>query len=172
MKFPRIMTPVLLASILPVGAISGQNQGDIDAINELLDRYTELEEAMDMTAQARLMSEDRVWIGPGTGRRTDQGKNMRIQQAQFEVTKDAIPGIQWFVDDTDRLLRFYGNGRVAVVSFFRYSTYIIPASAPPSLAETLAATQPMAMTMVLEKSGGEWKIVHSHISNLNPPTGG
>ena len=172
MRFPRIFIALLFACLLPLNSGSAQNQGDIDAINQLLDRYTEFEEAMDMTAQASLMSEDRVWIGPGMGRRTDQGKNMQIQQAQFDLTKDAIPGIKWFVDDTERLLRFYGNGRVAVVSFFRYPTYIIPASAPSDMAETLAATPPMAMTMVMEKSGGEWKIVHSHISNLNPPTGG
>ncbi len=170
MNHLRVLFPVLVGLFLFSVPLSGQNQRDVDAVNQLLDRYTELEEAMDMTAQAQLMSEDRVWVGPGSGRRTDQAKNMRLQAAQFELTRTAIPGIRWFVDDTERMVRFYGDGQVAVASFFRYTTYIIPPSAPPSMAENLAATQPLAVTLVLEKSNGEWKIVHTHISNLIPPT--
>jgi len=97
---------------------------------------------------------------------------MRIQAAQFELNRTAIPGIEWFVDDTERLVKFYGGGNVAVASFFRYTTYIVPADAPADMAESLANTQPMVVTLVLEKSGGEWKIVHTHISFLTPPTGG
>lgn len=171
MRLPRITTLLFFLLLVPLSGLSAQNQSDIDAVNQLLDRYTELEEAMDMTAQARLMSEDRVWLGPVAGRRTDQAKNMRTQEAQFNLTKDAIPGIRWLVHDTERLVRFYGNGDVAVVSFFRYPVYLIPAGAPPEVAEPLAATQPLAVTLVLEKTGGEWLIVHTHISNLYPPSG-
>jgi hypothetical protein len=83
-----------------------------------------------------------------------------------------MQGLKWFVDDRDRLVKFYGGGRAAVASFYRYMTYIIPADAPPEMAEPLAATQPMTFTLVLEKSEGEWKIVHTHVSNLAPAPGG
>jgi hypothetical protein len=96
-----------------------QRQADSEAINRLIDRYGALEDAKDMTAQAQLMAPDRVWIGQGAGRRTDQATNMRIQQAGMEVTKKLVPGIQTFTEDRDRLVRFYGNGTVAVASFYR-----------------------------------------------------
>lgn len=172
MSTARFLFPSLALLLLSLAPLSAQEQRDIAAVNELLDRYTELEESMDMMGQAQLMSEDRVWIGAGAGSRTDQAKNMRIQAAQFELTRTAIPGIEWFVDDTERLVKFYGGGNVAVASFFRYTTYIVPADAPADMAESLANTQPMVVTVVLEKSGGEWKIVHTHISFLTPPTGG
>ena len=45
--------------LMPVPA-SAQRQGDVDAINRLVDRYGALEDAMDMNGQAQLMSADRV----------------------------------------------------------------------------------------------------------------
>jgi ketosteroid isomerase-like protein len=172
MSTVRVLCLFLTLPLFLMAPLSAQSQRDLDAVHQLLNQYTETEEAMDMTAQARLMREDRVWIGAGAGRRTDQAKNMRLQAAQFELTRTAIPGIRWFVDDTDLLVKFYGGGNVAVASFFRYTTYIIPADAPPDMAEALGNTQPGAITLVLEKSDGEWKIVHTHFSNLTPPSGG
>jgi len=163
---------ILFLSLFTSSAISAQNRGDIEAINQLLDRYGALEEAMDMMTQATLMSEDRVWVGDGVGRRTDQSKNMIIQQATFDLLKETVPGIRWFVEDRDRLIRFYGNGNVAVVSFFRYATYLVPPETPPEIAEGFADSPPTAFTAVMEKSGGEWKIVHTHVSNLVPPAAG
>src|SRR3989454_7448254 len=103
---------------------SAQRQGDVDAINRLIDRYGVLEDAMDMNGQAQLMSADRVWIAQGAGRRTDQATNMRIQQAAFDQLKKRLPGVQTFTEDRDRLVKFYSNGSVAVASFFRYTTTI------------------------------------------------
>ncbi|MGW8267978.1 MAG: hypothetical protein ACWGSQ_16545, partial [Longimicrobiales bacterium] len=68
--------PIFLL-VVSLGGASAQSQADIDAVNRLLDQYAELEEAMDMPSQARLISEDRVWVSQGFGRRTDQAKNMR-----------------------------------------------------------------------------------------------
>src|SRR6266480_1490207 len=73
---------VAVGMLMPALA-SAQRQGDVDAINRLIDRYGALEDAMDMNGQAQLMSADRVWIAQGGGRRTDQATNMRIQQAAF-----------------------------------------------------------------------------------------
>jgi len=172
MSIARILFPLVALLVFSLQPLAAQNQRDIEAVNQLLDRYTELEESMDMMAQAQLMSPDRVWLGAGTGRVTDQAKNMEIQAAQFENDRTAMQGLSWFVDDRDRLVKFYGGGRVAVASFYRYMTYIIPAGVPPVMAEPLAATQPMAITLVLEKSEGEWKIVHTHVSDLAPAPGG
>lgn len=163
---------LLLLAPLSFFPASAQNQADVDAIHQLLDQYNQLEEDMDMMGQAPLMIDDRVWIGPGAGRRTDQAENMRLQQAQFDIMKKTMPGIQWMVDDRDFLIRFHAGGRAAIASFYRYATYLIPPGTPPALSDGLAATQPMAFTIVLEKSGGEWKMVHTHVSNLVPPAGG
>lgn len=168
--FPVVLTTVLLTALFSLPA-TAQNQADLDAIHELLDRYNQLEEAMDMAGQTSLMSEDRVWIGSGMGRRTDQAANMRLQQAQFDLMQQTIPGITWMVDDRDLLIRFHAGGRVAIASFYRYGTYLIPPGTPPEIADGLAAPQPMAFTVVMEKTGGDWKIVHTHVSNLIPPTG-
>jgi len=65
MSTARVLFPSLALLLLSLAPLSAQEQRDIAAVNELLDRYTELEESMDMMGQAQLMSEDRVWIGAG-----------------------------------------------------------------------------------------------------------
>lgn len=172
MRLAAMLFSLVLVSLSAVTGLSAQNQRDVDAINALIDRYGQLEETMDMAAQAALMSEDRVWVGNGAGRRTDQAKNMLIQQAQFDLLKETVPGIRWLIEDRDRLIRFYGNGSVAVASFFRYSTYLIPPETPPEIAAGLGPVPPTVFTAVVERQGGEWKIVHTHVSNLAPPAGG
>jgi len=74
------MRALLVFGILALPTtIAAQRQADVDAINRLIDRYGALEDAMDMNAQAQLMTPDRVWVAQGAGRRTDQATNMRIQ---------------------------------------------------------------------------------------------
>ena len=64
------------------------------------------------------MSDDRVWIGDnGLGRMTNQSLNMNMQQSQFDAMLKSINGIKWFTDARDRLIKFYGDGKVAVASF-------------------------------------------------------
>jgi len=147
---------------------AAQGQADIDAINQLIDRYGALEDAMDMTAQGQLMAPDRVWIGQGAGRRTDQAANMRIQQAGFDQMKAMFPGIRTFTEDRDRLIKFHGNGSVAVASFYRYMTTILPPDTPYEFAASFVPPSASAFTLVLEKGDGGWKIVHSHASDLGP----
>ncbi len=147
----------LAISVLPL--IASAQQADVDAINSLIDRYGATEDAMDMAAQAQLMSADRVWLAQGTGRRIDQATNMKIQQAAYDQLKKSTRGIKTFTEDRDRLIKFYGDGSVAVASFYRYTTSVPDGFAPP----------PGAGTLVLEKRNGEWKIVHTHFSNLAAP---
>ena len=159
---------IALGMLMPRLA-SAQRQGDVDAINRLIDRYGALEDAMDMNGQAQLMSPERVWIVQAGGRRTDQATNMRIQQAAFDQLKKRLPGVQTFTEDRDRLVRFYGNGSVAVASFFRYTTTILPPTTTPEVAKEFGPLPPVAITLVLEKRDGDWKIVHTHVSDLGPP---
>ncbi len=159
---------VALGMLMPALA-SSQRQGDVDTINRLIDRYGALEDAMDMNGQAQLMSADRVWIVQGGGRRTDQTTNMRIQQAAFDQLKKRLPGVQTFTEDRDRLVKFYGNGSVAVASFFRYTTTIVPPTTPPDVAKEFGPVPAVAITLVLEKRDGDWKIVHTHVADLGPP---
>ncbi len=162
MRTVRIYALGLAMSVLPA-IVSGQGQADADAINRLIDQYGAFEEAMDMPGQAGLMSADRVWIGQGAGRMEDQSANMKIQQAQYDQLKKTVRGIQIFTDDRDRLIKFYGDGSVAVASFYRYTTAILPANTG---ADDFTTPPPAVATLVLEKSDGEWKIVHTHFSNL------
>jgi ketosteroid isomerase-like protein len=157
-----------LGLTMPAAAVAQQRQPDIDAINQLIDRYGALEDAADMAGQAQLMTADRVWIVQAGGRRTDQAANMRIQQASLDQLKRLAPGLQTFTEDRDRLIKFYGNGTVAVASFYRYTTYVVPAGIPAALAQSLSTVRPGAVTLVLEKRDGAWKIVHTHFSDLGP----
>ncbi len=129
-----------------------------------------LEDTGDMQTQARLMSEDRTWIAQNTGRRTDQGMNMKIQQASYDALKAAFPDVKWFTDARDRLVKFYGNGSVAVASFYWYRGYVAPRNMPADKIAMLGPQPvPQAITLVLEKRNAGWVIVHSHTSNLIPP---
>jgi ketosteroid isomerase-like protein len=158
---------LLLAAGLVMPAVAtAQRQSDIDAINQLIDQYGELEDKMDMTGQAKLMTSDRVWLSQGGGRRTNQATNMRIQQANFDALKKQVPGVQTITEDRDRLIRFHGNGQVAIASFYRYTTVVLPPNTPAEVAEAVGSPPPAVATLVLEKRDGSWKIVHTHFSNL------
>ena len=153
--------------IMPTLGVA-QNQPDADAINRLIDRYIALDDSMDLVAQATLMAPDRVWIAQGEGRRTDQALGMRLMQAEYDALKKQVPGIQMFGEARDRLVKFYGNGSVAVASFYRYTTLVAPPNTPPDLAKELGSLPATAWTMVLAKRDGQWKIVHTHNSRLAP----
>ena len=164
----RFLPFVCALGMLVPSAASTQRQGELDAINRLIDRYGALEDAMDMNAQAQLMSLDRIFIVQAAGRRTDQATNMRIQQAGLDQLKKRLPGIQTFTEDRDRLIKLYGNGSVAVASFFRYTTTLLPPATPPEVAKEFGP-QAVAISLVLEKRDSDWKIVHTHVSDLGPP---
>jgi len=168
MQSARRIALATTAILLIAAPARAQRQTDVDAINRLIDQYGATEDAMDMPAQARLMSADRVWIGPGTGRRTDQAQNMRIQQAAYDGLKKQMPGLQAFTEDRDRLIRFHANGAIAIASFYRYTTTVVPPNTPLDVARAAANVPPGAVTLVLEKQDGVWKIVHTHVSDLLP----
>jgi ketosteroid isomerase-like protein len=159
---------LLAASLVFPTLTSAQGKSETDAINRLIDQYGELEDKMDMNGQAKLMTSDRVWVAQNAGRRTDQAANMRIQQAGFDALRKQVPGVETFTEDRDRLIKFYGNGQVAVASFYRYTTMVLPPNTPADVAKANAPLPPSAATLVLEKRDGGWKIVHTHFSDLAP----
>jgi len=163
---------IVIGFLVVIAAVGLQAQApaDIQVINRLIDEYSRLEDAGDMQTQAKFMAEDRVWIAQDSGRMTDQSQNMRRQQANLDAVKAAFPNVKWFTDARDRLIKFYANGAVAVASFYWYRLYVAPADMPPEKLEMLGKQPvPIAITLVLEKRGGNWIIVHTHSSNLTPP---
>jgi ketosteroid isomerase-like protein len=154
----------------PAGA---QDKADIEAIHKLIDQYAKTEDTGDLMGQAKLMTADRVWIGTGGGRRTDQAMNMQMQQAQFDEAKKLVPEMKWFTESQDRLIKIYGNGTVAVASFYWYRTFVLPANTPMDVVKLFGSgPPPTAITLVLVKERGEWKIAHTHVSLLSPPPAG
>jgi ketosteroid isomerase-like protein len=146
---------------------------DMAGINSLIDDYARTEAAGDMAAQSRLMADDRVWVAPVQGRMTDQAMNMQGQQAWFDFEDGVIRGLNRYVDARDRLIRCYGNGDVAVASFYWYQQVVPPSTITAAQAEMLGQPpQPSAVSLVLERRGGNWRIVHTHTSPLWPPGGG
>ena len=152
----RLTTLLLSIGILSFISVTAQNNADKEAINKLIDKYGETEDAGNMAAQGQLMTADRVWIGPvGSGRITDQVRNMETQQLQFDAAKGFVAGVKWFTDDRDRLIKFYGDGKVAVASFYRYRNFVLPPDTPLEKAALFNSPPPSVFTLVLEKSG-DW----------------
>ncbi|UCC73175.1 MAG: nuclear transport factor 2 family protein [Gemmatimonadota bacterium] len=172
MKTIALFFAVLLL-LSPSSTALAQDKSDLEAIHELIDRYAQTEDAGDLVAQAALMTADRVWIGQaGAGRRTDQAKNLERQQARFDATAALAPGIRWFTEARDRMVKFYGDGTVAVASFYWYRAFVLPGDLPLEVLDLFRTpTVPEVMTQVLVKEGGEWKIAHTHVSLLYPPAG-
>lgn len=137
--------------------------GDRMLVEQLLERYRLAEDRGDLIGQSHLMSPDRIWIGPNGERRTDNGANIEVQQAQANAALQEVPGLQRFTQDTDVLIRFHGDGRVATVSFYRRAVLVHPAGTAPDLRARYAGNNETG-TLVLEKLAGEWKIVHTHWS--------
>ena len=114
------------------------------------------------------MSDDRVWIGDnGWGRMTNQSLNMNMQQSQFDAMLKSINGIKWFTDARDRLIKFYGDGKVAVASFYWYRAFVLPPNTNSEKRNIMnKQPDPIVISLVLEKRKGNWKIVHTHTSSM------
>ena len=164
MKSNIFFCSTFLLVLFASSPIKSQGKADIEAINKLIDQYSKTEDAGDLMGQAKLMTADRVWIGP-TGRRTDQAMNMQIQQTQVDELKKLVPGTKWFTDARDRMIKFYGGGKVAVASFYWHRTFVLPGDTPVEIMK-LFETQPspLVMTQVLVKERDKWKIAHTHAS--------
>ena len=145
---------VLLAAAL-VSPIASAN--DADDVRAVVDEYLATEG--DLAKQARLMSDDRSFIAGGF-RQTDNVTNMRNQLAAAERNRELDPDTRLSVTGEDGLIRVIGND-AAVASFYRFWTVL--ASAESVRAGRNPQGPPNdAVTLVLSKMGGDWKIVHTH----------
>ncbi len=169
MKTTILFVVALLVVFSGTNALYSQSNPETKAINHLIDEYSALEDTGDMMSQAKLMAADRVRIAAVSGRMTNQTMNMEIQQAGFDEAKKFTPGVKYFSDVRDRLIKFYGDGSVAVASFYWQTSYILPADMPQEKRDQFGPIRPVAFTLVLEKKGGAWKIVHTHTSPLGFP---
>ena len=69
--------------------------------------------------------------------------------------------------DQDVLIRFYGERRVAIASFYRTAERFYPSATPKELMNESGSGGKETGTLVLEKQkGGNWKVVHTHWSGL------
>jgi hypothetical protein len=161
-----LMLFALIASLPLVGAAS-EVKSDLNAVNKLIDDYGAYQANSDALGMSKLMATDRVCVSQHFGgRRTDNVLNMKIQQAQLDIQNKEVPGIRDYVEDRERLIRFLGDGKVAAVSFFRYITRVFPPGTSAEMMKKYAADPPLAISLVLEKRGEQWIIVHTHASDL------
>ena len=154
-----VLVPFLLTLFI-VPALA-DDKGDIQA---LIDDYCRTEG--DLAAQAKLMTDDRVFINQGR-RQTDQATNMKVQKAGQELNQQLDPGAQLIVTGVDPIIRVYGDA--AVASFYRFWDVIPSAEfvkANPDV--NTSGPPPNVVTLVVVKQGGAWKIAHTHMSPLRP----
>ena len=72
MKSTILFCGMALLLFFASNQVGAQDKADIEAIHKLIDQYCKTEDAGDLMDQAKLMTADRVWIGPADGRQTDQ----------------------------------------------------------------------------------------------------
>lgn len=156
----------ILAAAVPQVSLCADNPADVAAIEALLQEYRRTQDAGDLLGQAKLMSPNRIWINQAGERRTDNAENMRIQQMQEDAAEKRSPGVQQITTDRDVVMHFHGDGKVAIVSFHRFAYRAFP---PGTSAEVLKndSRSTETGTLVLEKQGATWKIVHTHWSGPN-----
>ncbi len=134
---------------------------DADDVRAVVDMYLATE-SVDLAKQASLMTDDRVYITGGT-RRTDNVANMRGQIAGAKLGKELDPDATVIVTGEDVKIRVMGNA--AVASFYRYWN-VVPGAAAVREGRDGGGPPNMAVTLVFEKMGRDWKIVHTHQSNM------
>jgi hypothetical protein len=158
-RFSGVVSVLLAAALVsPIASAD-----DADDVRAVVDRYLATES--DLESQARLMTDDRSFIAGGF-RQTDNVANMKNQMAARDRNQELDPGTRLSVRGEDVVIRMIGD-EAAVASFYRFWTVLASAD---SVREGRNPQGPPndAVTLVLGKVGGDWKIVHTHQS----PVGG
>ena len=158
--FLRALGAVLCGMLLAPAALA-DDEVDVRAV---IDRYIATE-TTDLADQARLMTDDRVYISGGI-RTTDNVSNMKAQVAGQNLVREVDPDRMVMVRAEDVMVRVYGDA--AVASFYRYWTVIPGADAVRAGANPQGPPN-QVVTIVLAKTGRDWKIVHTHQSLMGSP---
>jgi len=158
-RFSAVASAILaIVLVSPIAAAD-----DADDVRAVVDEYLATES--DLASQAELMSDDRSFIAGGF-RQTNNVNNMKNQAAAAMRNKELDPDTRLSVTGEDIIVRVIGDD-AAVASFYRFWTVLAGADS------IRAGRNPQgppndAVTLVLAKMGGNWKIVHTHQS----PVGG
>jgi hypothetical protein len=153
----------VLASAFLAAALASPiaSADDADDVRAVVDEYLATEG--DLANQAGLMSDDRSFIAGGF-RQTDNVNNMKNQVAAAKRNNELDPKTRLSVTGEDVIIRVIGDD-AAVASFYRFWTVLASAD---SIREGRNPQGPPndAVTLVLEKMGRDWKIVHTHQSPI------
>ena len=153
----KVLVPVLFSFGLLFG--SAAIADDREEVMALLDAYIETEG--DLRAQGQLMSEDRIFIiGAPAMRQTDNAANMKMQLRGEPRRKPLDPDGLYMATVEDQIVRMYGDA--AVASFRRNLNWRPSAEGVRNGQSNNTARQ--LVTVVMAKTGRDWRIVHTHIS--------
>ena len=145
-----------LALVSPIASAA-----DADDVRAVIDTYLATE-TVDLAKQASLMTDDRTFIAGGV-RQTDNVANMKNQIAGAKLGRELDPDATVIVTAEDVKVRVMGDA--AVASFYRYWN-VIPGATAVREGRDGGGPPNMAVTLVFEKMGRDWKIVHTHQSNM------
>ncbi len=132
---------------------------DADDIQAVIDTYLATE-SVDLAKQASLMTDDRTFIAGGV-RQSDNVANMKTQMAGAKLGMELDPDATVIVTGEEVMIRVMGDA--AVASFYRYWN-VIPGAAAVRAGRDGSGPPNNAVTLVFEKMGRDWKIVHTHQS--------
>lgn len=133
---------------------------DADDVRAVVDAYIATE--TNLAEQAQLMTDDRTYI-VGGARFTDNVANMRGQIAGQNLARTLDPDGMMIVTAEDVMVRVMGDA--AVASFYRH-WFFVPGADAVRAGRTGNAPPSQVTTIVLNKQGRDWKIVHTHISPM------
>ena len=158
-RFGGLLSAIVAAALIsPIAAAA-----DVDDVRAVVNQYLATEG--DLERQARLMTDDRSFIANGF-RQTDNIRNMTNQMAAAARNQELDPDTRLSVAGEDIMIRMLGD-EGAVASFYRFWTVLASAD---SVRQGRNPQGPPndAVTLVLQKIDGDWKIVHTH----QTPVGG
>ena len=136
-------------------AIHAGSQEDVAAV---IDAYRRYEEAGDMVAQGRLMTDDRAMMYVGGLLTGDNRGRMQEQQKAQDEFQAAFPGVSYRIEIRDLKIQLW-NDATALATAHWYPTRIVPASLPAETARQLGpAKTPLIVAQVLVKQADGWKI--------------
>ncbi len=153
----------VLASAFLAAALASPiaSAADADDVRAVIDTYLATE-TVDLAKQASLMTDDRTFIAGGV-RQTDNVANMKNQMAGAKLGRALDPDATVIVTGEDVKIRVMGDA--AIASFYRYWN-VTPGAAAVREGRDGGGPPNMAVTLVFEKMGRDWKIVHTHQSNM------
>ena len=152
-RYGRVIS--ITAFLLTITLIPETFADDMEDVREVVRQYGALED--DLSAQAELMTPDRIHIANGN-RQTDQARNAMIQIANRTRQEELNGGKTTFITSIEDVeISIFED--VAIASFKQWWNIL-----PANQTNTLGA--PQWVTLVLIKEGSDWLIKHTHQSQV------